>query len=354
MKPTVEELRAALREEADAAAWPNVDALVAGAGRRVAATRRRRRVALAAATVAVLVVGALVATRPADKVVPRPAGPGPYTVNAGGGAFPEFTRGMKRLVVLDAPVSGRAKGSVVVPTTPGQELAAVMTCTPFNEADNEWINQVAAKITGPAGKVPTLCTLPFMYYTMIGVADAATTTVSADVFIGTYPTPKSAKVHLAIYQSVPFQGYPFPARPRSADAPKWPSGTVYGASGRTFFGPSTVAGANKALTMSFPYNPKWDVELEMHGPGRLRVLIDGTNVSGSLMTDMRLPARDGYLTTWDYNQNGAGFPLDPTITPPGAWPSGPPIKPGTQMSLVIIPADFTGPDWRVSYGPKPN
>ncbi len=362
MKRTLDDLRAALHDEADAAAYPNVDALVAGAGRRVGAARRRRRVALGVATVAVLVVGGLVATRPADKVVPRPAGPGPYTVNAGGAGFPEFTMGMKRLMVLDAPLPGRAEGSVVVATTAGQELAVAMTCSPFTEADQSgWITMMTTTITGPGGGHRTGCVMPISMLRpeTIGVASAATTTVSADVFATSDPaivaTPKSAKVHFAIYQSVPFQGYPFPARPRGVNAPTWDGTYPSGTSGP--YGPRTVTDANKALSVSFDYNPKWDIQLEVRGPGRLRVLIDGINVSGSIPAGMRMPVRDGYLTKWDYDSVGTSFPLDPTIAPwppAGSWTSGPPIKPGTQVSLVIIPADFTGPDWRVTYGPSPN
>jgi hypothetical protein len=360
MKPTLDDLRAALHDEADAAAFPNVDALVAGAGRRVGAARRRRRVALGAATVAVLVVGGLVATRPADKVVPRPAGPGPFTVNVGGAGFPEFTVGMKRVMVLDAPMPERAKGSVLVPTTPGQELAVAMTCSPFTDADQSgWISLMTAKITGPGGRYGRACDMPISMLRpeTIGVAAAATTTVSADVLAAPpamVVTPKSAKVHFAIYLSVPFQSYPFPTRPDGENAPTWGSNYPSGTSGP--YGPSTVADANKALSMSFPYNPKWNVGLEVRGPGRLRVLIDGINVSGSI-GGSRMPVRDGYLTKWDYDSVGASFPLDPTMAPwppAGSWTSGPPIKPGTQVSLVIIPADFTGPDWRVTYGPNPN
>src|SRR5450759_2212109 len=49
------------------AAYPDVEALVAGARRRVAASRRRRAAALGAATVAILVVGGLAVSRPAHK-----------------------------------------------------------------------------------------------------------------------------------------------------------------------------------------------------------------------------------------------------------------------------------------------
>ena len=76
MKRTLDDLRGALHEEADAAAYPDVDALVAGARRRVVATRRRRLAVLGAVTAAVMVVGGVAMTRPTHQVLPQPAGTG--------------------------------------------------------------------------------------------------------------------------------------------------------------------------------------------------------------------------------------------------------------------------------------
>lgn len=76
MTRTVDDLRGALRNEADAAAYPDVDALVAGAQRRVVASRRRRLAVLGAATAALLVVGGVAVTRPTHRALPQPAGMG--------------------------------------------------------------------------------------------------------------------------------------------------------------------------------------------------------------------------------------------------------------------------------------
>jgi hypothetical protein len=73
---TLEDLRGALRDEADGTAYPDVEAMVAGAGRRVAATRRRRLAVLGAVTAAVLVVGGVAVSRPEDRALPQPAGTG--------------------------------------------------------------------------------------------------------------------------------------------------------------------------------------------------------------------------------------------------------------------------------------
>jgi len=76
MTRTLDDLRGALHEEADAAAYPDVDALVAGARRHVVATRRRRLAVLGAVTAAVMVVGGVAMTRPTHQALPQPAGTG--------------------------------------------------------------------------------------------------------------------------------------------------------------------------------------------------------------------------------------------------------------------------------------
>src|SRR5665811_471582 len=129
MQANLDDLRGALHDEADAAAYPDVDALVAGARRRVVASRRRRLAVFGAVTAAVLVVGGLAVSRPAHQGMPQPAGPGPFVVNTGGADFPQYQQGMKRLTVMDAPMLARTKGSIVVPTHPGRRLVVRMTCT---------------------------------------------------------------------------------------------------------------------------------------------------------------------------------------------------------------------------------
>jgi hypothetical protein len=80
MTGTLDDLRGALQDEAAAAAYPDTDALVAGARRRVAAARRRRLSVLGAVGAAALVSGGLVLsslTHDAGQGELQPAGPGP-------------------------------------------------------------------------------------------------------------------------------------------------------------------------------------------------------------------------------------------------------------------------------------
>jgi RNA polymerase sigma-70 factor (sigma-E family) len=80
LKRTLHDLPVALREQAEAAVSPDVDALVAGA-RRAAATRRRRLTVIGVTTAAVLVVSGLVAmgvtttTPPASQATATPSAP---------------------------------------------------------------------------------------------------------------------------------------------------------------------------------------------------------------------------------------------------------------------------------------
>jgi hypothetical protein len=112
--------------------------------------------------------------------------------------------------------------------------------------------------------------------------------------------------------------------------------------------------------------------LEVRGPGRLRVLMNGYNISAQLadpcFTGSRSPGicnnigaaaawatplRDGYLTYWNYDHLDTTFPLDPQIPAltSGYGTAVTVPKLGETVSLVIIPQDFNGPDWRVIYEP---
>ena len=313
MKTTLDDLRVALHEEAHLTPYPDVEALVAGARRRVGLSRRRRLAALAASTAAVLVVGGLVVTTgSAHRAAPQPAKPalGNFSVNTAGAGFPEFFRGMRRVTVLEAPMLARMKGSVSIPTTPGEQLSVQMTCTwpkdsaltpaiiPDSVKDTLFKQRVKVSFTGPGGKVISGCWTEGATDTVIGAASGTTTMVSADVSLVTdanpeFATPNGGKIHAAIYQTVPWQKYPFPTRPTGVNTPVWPTvrslpygtpdGTVVsGALTRPVQGPTSAANANNPLSIEWPYDAKSDLMLEVRGPGRLRVLLDGYNISPAL------------------------------------------------------------------------
>lgn len=402
MKTTLGDLRVALHEQAHLTPHPDVEALVTGARRRVGLARRRRLAALAASTAAVLVIGGLVATTSSThRAALQPAVPGlgSFTVNTAGAGFPEFIQGMRRVTVLEAPMLARMKGSISIPTTPGEGLSVQMTCTgpkdlalnPATLSDLLWLTQPFVSFTTPGGRGISKCWTQGSGGTgeVIGVATGTTTVVSAGISLsapGHSPTtaaPKGAKIHAAIYETVPWKGYPFPLRPTGAKTPVWPtvqplpggtpdSTVVSGALTRQIQGPTSAANANNPLSVGWPYDPKSRLVLQVRGPGRLRVLLDGNNISAGLADPCFLgirspgscsnigaaaawatPLRDGYLTYWNYDHLDTTFPLDPQIfsRTSGYGTAVTVPKLGEEVSLVIIPEDFTGPDWRVVYEP---
>ena len=354
MKRTLDDLRGALHDEADDAAYPDVDALVAGARRRVAASRRRRLAVFGAVTAAVLVVGGLVMTRPTHQGVPQPAGPGPFVVNTGGADFPQYQQGMKRLIVVDAPMLERMKGSISVATTPGRRLGVRMTCTPSDNANkmNEWNARMLAKFSGPGRTGQAGCGLAMGGYDPIGVATDAKTAVLADVFISHSPDPSlpslftGAKIHVAICESVPFQEYPFPPRPADLY-----TNAQYAWSNEpgmvAFLRPKTAQEANNPVTFTQSFDPKLMVNLQFRGPGRIRVLINGKDITEQIGAPSL--AQDKFINSWGYDQEGFAFPLDPLM-----WAAlrtgatGPTTKLGTPVTVTIIPQDFQGPDWQIA------
>ena len=358
-KRTTDDLRDALNDEADAAAYPDVDALVAGARRRAASTRRRRLSALGATTVAVLLVGGLIAaTSSARQPMPEPAlpepvaAPGPFTVNAGGGGFPEYSQGMKRVTVLDSPMLERAKGSVIIPTTAGRHLAVRMTCTPTGNVENtlEWDARMLARFTIPDGTRQAACGGADGHMWSIGTAVAAKTTVLANVFVSHEPSPglpslfKNAKIHVAIYESVPWKDFHFPPRPAAPESsPEYGWWTLPGEVQE--LGPTTALEANTPGSFTQQFDPKLALNLQYRGPGRIRVLINGKDITAQLQGAL---TQDKFVNIWDYHHSGFDFSLDPVVwfDPPGT--SGSLTLLDSPVTVTIEPQDFQGPDWRIT------
>ncbi len=359
LKRTPDDLRGALNDAADTAAHPDVDALVDGARRRVASTRRRRLSALGATTVAVvLVAGLIAATSSARQPMPEPAlpepaaAPGPFTVNAGGGGFPEYSQGMKRVTVLDSPMLEWAKGSIIIPTTVGRHLAVRMTCTPTDNVENtlEWEARMLARFTIPDGTRQAACGGADGHMWSIGTAVAAKTTVLANVFVSHEPSPsrpslfKNAKIHVAIYESVPWEDYHFPPRP--ADPEGVPEYGWWSGPGQVQeLGPTTVLEANTPVTLVQPFDPNLALNLQYRGPGRMRVLINGKDISGQI--DGAL-TQDKFVNIWDYHHSGFDFSLDPAVWFDPAGSTGLTTPLDSPVTVTIEPQDFQGPDWRIT------
>ena len=160
---------------------------------------------------------------------------------------------------------------------------------------------------------------------------------------------KGAKIHVAIYESVRWQEYPLPPRPADLNTNAqyaWSSepGTV------RVLGPKTAQEANKPVTFTQPFDPKLFLNLQIRGPGRMRVLINGKDITEQIGTASL--TQDKFMSFWGYDQDGAGFPFDPLM-----WAAlrtgatGPTTKSGTPVTVTIEPQDFQGPDWRIAVQP---
>ena len=75
------------------------------------------------------------------------------------------------------------------------------------------------------------------------------------------------------------------------------------------------------------------------------MLINGRDISELIGATRQ--TQDRSISFWDYSGRGFSFPLDPAFAASGFSGSiGPPTKPGTPVTVTIIPRDFIGQDWQ--------
>jgi hypothetical protein len=212
-----------------------------------------------------------------------------------------------------------------------------------------------AQFTGPGLIGKPGCGQLSEHYDLIGVATSVKTTVAADVYIDhDSPGPglfTDAKIHVAIYESVPWQDYSFPPRPANLDTSPdyaWSNdpGTV------RVVGPKTAQEANKTLTFMQPFDPNLDLNLQVRGPGRMRVLINGKDFSGQI-GDL-LQTQDKFISFWGYNPVSYEFLPDPATSFNPHGTAVPKTPRGAPVTVTIAAQDFHGPDWRVEVVHQPS
>jgi hypothetical protein len=77
--------------------------------------------------------------------------------------------------------------------------------------------------------------------------------------------------------------------------------------------------ANKPVTFTQPFDHKLDLSLQVRGPGRMRVLINGKDFSWPFGNSLQ--TEDGLISFWGYNTLSYEFPLDPATL---LYPKGTP------------------------------
>ena len=341
MNPTLDDLRRALQDEAFGTPLPSPDALVAGATARVRAAQRRRAVVGAAVAAVVLAAGVLASTHP-GRDSSQPARSGPFREVRSGGAFPAYLSGGKRLLVVSAPAAKELTGTVDVPTTPGRDLMVLPVCAPSVVFDFDRPQQFTA--SSPGNDQTQLGCMPEPDVpggnTSLGPSTGHRTPVDIHMLMGLIETRSGpsfvgATVTLGFYEQLSWAEYPKPPRPAGFDtdpdqawsAPADPKSFV--------LGPRSANDSNAARVVSLPATKQArEITLEIRGPGRLRVRINGTDV-----TEVS-HANGAWLEFYDYSRNIIS--LDAR-----EYSSG---QAGGMLRIEVTPDGFTGPDWRVVVG----
>jgi len=351
MNPTLDDLRHVLQDEAAASPPPSADALVAGATARVQAARRRRAVLAGAAAVLVLAGGLLAGTH-AGRNRSEPAHPGPFRVDATGAGFAAYSDGGKRLLVVTAPALEQLKGTIEVPTTPGRMLSVRVVCQGVRIDD--FVQRTVARITGPSGEQRTSCQpTPDVEGAVLGTAPSGRTKVDLDLFInhsefspGSGPSFAKASVSIAFYENVPWAEFPKPSMPGDVDVlgdlkANTPAHPL------VLRRPRTTTEANTTTVFTVPYAPNLSLDVTVHGPGRVKVTVNGEQYDDPFLSSQVNPRVDGFqeFTTWALT--GIGISLDPRG--PEARPQ---LPKGTPMHVVVTTEGFTGPNWQVAVTPQ--
>jgi hypothetical protein len=94
-----------------------------------------------------------------------------------------------------------------------------------------------------------------------------------------------------------------------------------------------------------PFDPKLALNLQYRGPGRMRVLINGKDISAQIEGTM---AQDRFVNIWDYHHSGFDFSLDPAVWYDPTGSTGLTTPPGSPVTVTIEPQNFQGPDWRIT------
>jgi hypothetical protein len=94
------------------------------------------------------------------------------------------------------------------------------------------------------------------------------------------------------------------------------------------------------------------VNLQVRGPGRMRVLINGKDITAQIGDSLQ--TQNKFISFWGYNPVSYGFPLDPATFFDPIGTAGPKTPPGAPVTVTIAAQDFQGPDWRVEVVRQPS
>jgi hypothetical protein len=337
MSATLDDLREALLEAADEALCRDPSTTVEEVGHAVAVADRRRRVGLAAAAACVIAVGGglLAWDRGRDDAGPVP----PATVVSDDSAFPAYDRGLKRLTIVDLPLSGDAEAVISTRERTQNRLFVVAYCQGTGG-------------TGPMLSVRSADRQKFVPCLSRTQAESATSRpvlwrpADADVELVVEPARMArgtGRARVAVYQEVAWGDYRFPPRPHDLETnphTAWPTTT----GSEVWTGPADPARPNEPLTVTVTPHRYLLIRLHARAPGELRVTVDGTPVTlrcigaaGPVACDS---ASSDSFTQWGYGRAEAGrwIDLDTEATT---------LRSGRPATVTVHPTWFASDDWRL-------
>lgn len=339
MSATLQDLREALGEAADETIAPTGLELLQGVERGLARARRRTLVGGCSVAVAALAVVGIVAVGQGRKDAAVPSGPptsGSLRVVADDPTFSEFDRGLHRIAVVELPLGSDGSVDLSSVERPDRRIYAWRYCT------------------GTQGDPPVL---RLVSGTRVRYLECPTRTASTtgrpsalwfsgeagrQVVVSASDAEAHGAARIAFYEEATREEYPMPRRPTDlASNPDyaWESlpGTVLIA------GPADPAAPNVRRSITVPYQERMGVAVELRGPGRVTLGLNGRGVNlycgdpGRIAFCVPEQLVGDTLTTWAYGRATAGVYFDNEAG----------MEVGKPLTITVDPSSFQGDDWRV-------
>jgi hypothetical protein len=318
---------------------------LAGVRGRVLTRRRRRATAWVGA--AVVVVAGLVAAVAMTPGLRSDRGPEPGATDPVAVGFPEYEWGYHLVEAATGDLPATSVTLTWVPTT--LDLFVFLRC--------EGTQQLVTTVTinsqtvseGPCAGGFQPSDETDRLGLVIGRPATLTMTVTGAIEIvrspdasgepPVGPVPSYGRFAVAVGEAVPFDRYPFPARPSgplpALDGGILPAHCTPDRCRDSIIVTSTEADPNRPVSMTVTWGKVESIDMVAQTPGILEVRVDGVVVATGRW--------------WDYGGMGIGA-LGPEN---GRWREdlGLDPRPGDRVTIEIVPSRFTGA-WKVVLGPS--
>ena len=339
MSISLDQLRSALTEHADATG-PTVPDRLGGVRRLVAARRRRRAAITTGALVVMLVATAGVGLQARRSATPAPPAANPNPVVNG---LPEYDAGGRQIGSAEVAVQlGTDPLFVATPTS--YDLQFTATCTSAGEGTT-----YVVVVNGHSG-LGSSCGADDITSNGSGLVGAAETWAPLGIHVGqpvrigvrvTHRDPSAradATISVALYQRIPRSAYPYPKPPAHVQPP-----TIIA---YPLTEPIAVQLGESGADPSAGQRQHDDHHAVRQRPGGRGHLL-GSRDWCAILVDGRLI---GGYESWDYTPESWTVGLDPaTLQDVGVHP-----RAGESITFTVEFNGFAQPDWKVELGHDPS